>query len=234
MIYKLNSDVSINNCVSDVISDYQPSLFKYENRKSAKELRVLSLFSGCGGMDIGFEGGFICHRKSVNQEKDWIEHEINNDWVRLRKNRFKTIFANDILKEALLSWENYMSRYNIGSDTFYFQSIVELVKLHKIGAFSFPEDVDVVTGGFPCQDFSVAGKRQGFESKKMHDGTIRETEAPSEETRGKLYYWMKQVIDIVKPKMFIAENVKGLVNLGNVKDIIQIWGTERSVNESVG
>lgn len=32
---------------------------------------------------------------------------------------------------------------------------------------------------------------------------------------------MKQVIDIVKPKMFIAENVKGLVNLGNVKDIIQ-------------
>lgn len=221
MIYKLNSDVSLNNCVSDVISDYQPSLFKYENRKSAKELRVLSLFSGCGGMDIGFEGGFICHRKSVNQEKDWIEHEINNDWVRLRKNRFKTIFANDILKEALLSWENYMSRYNIGSDTFYFQSIVELVKLHKIGAFSFPEDVDVVTGGFPCQDFSVAGKRLGFESKKMHDGTIRETEASSEETRGKLYYWMKQVIDIVKPKMFIAENVKGLVNLGNVKDIIQ-------------
>lgn len=59
-----------------------------------------------------------------------------------------------------------MSRYNIGSDTFYFQSIVELVKLHKIGAFSFPEDVDVVTGGFPCQDFSVAGKRLGFESKK--------------------------------------------------------------------
>lgn len=33
--------------------------------------------------------------------------------------------------------------------------------------------------------------------------------------------WMKQVIDIVQPKMFIAENVKGLVSLGDVKDIIQ-------------
>ena len=32
---------------------------------------------------------------------------------------------------------------------------------------------------------------------------------------------MKQVIDLTKPKMFIAENVKGLVNLGNVKNIIQ-------------
>ena len=221
MNYRLNSDISLNDCVSDVISDYQPSLFKCENRKSAKELRVLSLFSGCGGMDIGFEGGFICHRKSVNQGKGWVEYEINNDWVRLKKNRFRTIFANDILKEALLSWENYMNRYNISSNAFYFKSIVELVKLHKTGAFSFPEDVDVVTGGFPCQDFSVAGKRLGFDSKKMHDGTIRETEASSEETRGKLYYWMKQVIDIVKPKMFVAENVKGLVNLGNVKDIIQ-------------
>ena len=44
---------------------------------------------------------------------------------------------------------------------------------------------------------------------------------PTEESRGKLYYWMKQVIDIVRPKIFIAENVKGLVNLGNVKEIIQ-------------
>ena len=29
-----------------------------------KDLKVLSLFSGCGGMDLGFEGNFICHTKS--------------------------------------------------------------------------------------------------------------------------------------------------------------------------
>ena len=52
-------------------------------------------------------------------------------------------------------------------------------------------------------------------------GVKRNENAPSEETRGKLYYWMKQVIDIVRPKVFVAENVKGLVNLGDVKDIIQ-------------
>lgn len=46
-------------------------------------------------------------------------------------------------------------------------------------------------------------------------------EIATEETRGKLYMWMKEVITITKPKIFIAENVKGLVNLHNVKEIIQ-------------
>lgn len=34
--------------------------------ESLDSLRVLSLFSGCGGMDLGFEGDFICHRKSIS------------------------------------------------------------------------------------------------------------------------------------------------------------------------
>ncbi|MFN6946660.1 MAG: DNA cytosine methyltransferase, partial [Cytophagaceae bacterium] len=45
--------------------------------------------------------------------------------------------------------------------------------------------------------------------------------AASAETRGQLYMWMKEVIEITQPKIFIAENVKGLVNLDNVKEIIQ-------------
>ena len=56
---------------------------------------------------------------------------------------------------------------------------------------------------------------------RTHDGKLRADDLPTEETRGKLYYWMKEVIDITKPKIFIAENVKGLVNMGQVKDIIQ-------------
>ena len=37
-----------------------------EERSEEGTLRILSLFSGCGGMDLGLEGGFICHRKSDN------------------------------------------------------------------------------------------------------------------------------------------------------------------------
>lgn len=40
--------------------------FNFANNEVTDDgsLRVLSLFSGCGGMDLGFEGGFICHKKS--------------------------------------------------------------------------------------------------------------------------------------------------------------------------
>ena len=100
-------------------------------------------------------------------------------------------------------------------------SIVDLVKSHHKGEKIFPDNIDIVTGGFPCQDFSVAGKRQGFKSLKSHDGkTILDKERPSIENRGQLYIWMKKVISIVKPKLFIAKNVKGLISLEDVKEII--------------
>ena len=188
---------------------------------SPEDLRVLSLFSGCGGMDLGFEGDFICHRRSVASHEDWIAEELDACWVRLRRTRFRTVFANDILKEAQVAWTQYMARFGRGGDVYHTDSIVDLVKRHYAGEDVFPGGIDVVTGGFPCQDFSVAGKRKGFASDKDHTGKRRMEDEASEETRGKLYYWMKQVIDITKPKVFIAENVKGLVNLGDVKSVIQ-------------
>lgn len=207
---------------SDFLSDIQIPI-NFDTRKELKgnSLKVLSLFSGCGGMDLGFEGAFIAHRKSFPEGSPFIHHPINKDWVMLKKTRFNTVFANDILKEAETAWTAYMSRFGHAPEMYHNMSIVELVKAQQAGADIFPKDIDVVTGGFPCQDFSVAGKRKGFDSDKNDKGKKRTDDEPTEETRGKLYFWMKQVIDITRPKVFVAENVKGLVNLGNVKDIIQ-------------
>ncbi len=186
-----------------------------------KDLRVLSLFSGCGGMDLGFEGGFLCHHKSISPLSSQIDEVVDAQWVRLKPTRFKLCFANDILREAMVAWRHYFRNYGYSADIYHFESIVDLVKKHRAGVEVFPLDIDLVTGGFPCQDFSVSGKRNGFESHRDHNGNVRTDDEPTEETRGKLYYWMKQVIDIVKPKMFVAENVKGLVSLSDVKEIIQ-------------
>jgi len=184
-------------------------------------LNVLSLFSGCGGMDLGFEGGFNILKSSLNEmlTPHYIDSYVDENQIKLKPTLFKTVFANDILGDARNAWVNHFKKKGYSPDLFHTDSIVDLVKLHKSGINVFPDNIDVVTGGFPCQDFSIAGKRNGFDSHKNHHGKLINN--ASEETRGKLYMWMKEVIEITKPKIFIAENVKGLVNLSNVKEIIQ-------------
>lgn len=202
----------------------KPKSLRRECSEPEKEvLNVLSLFSGCGGMDLGFEGGFSVLSNSVNKilTPQFIEKEFENGFVYLKKTKFKTVFANDILKDARNAWVHYFSRRGHSVDDFFSESIVDLVKMHRKGINVFPKNVDLVTGGFPCQDFSVAGKRKGFDSHKNHKGELINDKTASVETRGQLYMWMKEVIEITQPKMFIAENVKGLVNLANVKSIIQ-------------
>ncbi len=161
------------------------------------------------------------NRHCIPEGSPYIEKIINANFAVLQGTPFRLVFANDILPEAHTAWVNHFGKLGYSPDTYRFESIVDLVKRHRAGERVFPERVDVVTGGFPCQDFSVAGKRRGFNSHKDHRGRRIEGDVASVETRGMLYYWMREVVSIVQPKVFIAENVKGLVNLADVKEVIQ-------------
>lgn len=152
-------------------------------------MKLSSLFSGCGGMDLGFEGGFSF---------------LGQDYP---ATGIQTIFACDINPYAKIAWEHYFQH----DDVYHLESIVDVVTAMKNGTQPIVQ-ADIVTGGFPCNDFSVAGYRKGFTSHKNHHGIVEE-EIPSLETRGMLYYWMREYIGLVKPKIFYAENVEGLVSL---------------------
>lgn len=186
-------------------------------------MNLLSLFSGCGGMDIGFEGNFKCLKKSINTDihQDWIKKDFG-DWVQLAPTIFKTVFANDIRPDAKAAWVSYFEKNKSDANSIYhLDSVVDLVKRAISGEKIFPDNIDIVTGGFPCQDFSIAGKRLGFNSHKSHMGKLLENDEPSVESRGQLYMWMREVISLTAPKLFIAENVKGLTNLEDVKEVIE-------------
>lgn len=188
-----------------------------------RPLNVLSLFSGCGGMDLGLEGAFPVFKDCVNPaiHPIWATTPLNDELFLLPKTRFKTIFANDTKESAKHAWTNYFNGTRNSSGQFHHGSIVDFVKQAWDGSFTFPSNVDIVTGGFPCQDFSNAGKRNGFHSLRKHDGTLKSKDDPSIENRGLLYVWMRHVIDIVRPNIFIAENVQALTTMENVLETIQ-------------
>ena len=130
------------------------------SNKDNKKLRLLSLFSGCGGMDLGFTGGFDCLSKSVNRNihNDWIKEDKGN-WITLQETKFDTIFANDIRQDAQIAWTNYFSKFHKDStDRYKLESIVELVKAAEKGEFKFPENVSIVTGGIPLSRFFYCRK----------------------------------------------------------------------------
>lgn len=85
--------------------------------------------------------------------------------------------------------------------------------IHEIDFRPFHGKVDLLTGGFPCQAFSFAGKRLGFE-----------------ETRGTLFFELARAVKETQPKVFMAENVKGLLDhdggrtLQVIKDVIDELG----------
>ncbi len=174
-------------------------------------------------MDIGFEGKFTCLAKSINEtmHPEWIDKK-DGDWVTVAPTIFDTVFANDIRPDAKAAWVSYFGQKKANANEIYhIDSIVDLVKRAKEGDSAFPENIDIVTGGFPCQDFSIAGKRLGFNSQKSHLGIALETDEPSIENRGQLYMWMREVVTLTAPKLFVAENVKGLTNLADVKEVIE-------------
>lgn len=138
-------------------------------------IRVVSLFSGCGGMDVGFTGNF---------------EYLGNKYEDLG---FKICFANDIVQDACDTYEGYFKHKATCLD----------IKEYLDGNGVIP-DCDVVIGGFPCQDFSLAGKRGGFNTE-----------------RGRLYEQMKRVIVLKRPMIFVAENVKGLTNLSGALERIK-------------
>ena len=174
-------------------------------------------------MDIGFEGGFSCLKRSINTDlhPEWIS-EYNGKWVKVTETGFETVFANDIRPDAKAAWVSYFKEIkHEANEIYHLDSIVDLVKRAKEGEKIFPDNIDIVIGGFPCQDFSISGKRKGFNSEKSHNGEKLEVGEPTVESRGQLYMWMKEVISIVQPNIFVAENVKGLTTLEDVKDVIE-------------
>lgn len=83
------------------------------------------------------------------------------------------------------------------------EDIVEVSKRDLLKEFKLKEgELDLISGGYPCQSFSYAGKKLGLD-----------------DVRGTMFYYYAEFIKQLKPKMFLAENVKGLTTHDGGKTI---------------
>ena len=120
-----------------------------------REFTAISLFSGAGGLDMGFEYA-----------------------------GFKTIWANDFEADACKTHENWSKAKVVCGD------------IAKVDASDVP-NADIMLGGFPCQGFSLSGPRKIDDSRNV------------------LYKHYVRIVKAKKPMMFVGENVKGLLTMGN-------------------
>jgi len=140
-----------------------PTLSVKANYRKQAKYSVVSMFSGCGGMDLGFQGGFEIFGKLYP------------------KLPFEIIWANDLNEAACRTY-----RKNLG-DHIHCGDVWSLVP-------KLPKKTDILIGGFPCQDISINGKGVGVSG-----------------ARSGLYRAMVAAVGKLKPKVFVAENVRALL-----------------------
>jgi DNA (cytosine-5)-methyltransferase 1 len=136
------------------------------------KLKVLDLYSGIGGFSLGF------HRAGGFETVGFCE--IDEHCGKVLKKNFPNVYIYKNVKD-------FHGNMNIKIKDSY---------------MPFRDNVDVVCGGFPCQDVSVAGKQRGLIDEK------------GKTTRSGLWFEFKRIIKEVRPRWVVIENVRNLLNNG--------------------
>ncbi|GKH59947.1 DNA (cytosine-5-)-methyltransferase [Campylobacter ureolyticus] len=107
----------------------------------------------------------------------------------------KNVGFSEIDKSAILTYKSFFDvkkEENLGD-------------IKKLEAEILPK-FELLIAGFPCQSFSIVGKREGFLNEK----------------NGEIIFYLAKILETKKPKYFILENVKGLISLNQGKNLNEI------------
>lgn len=158
-------------------------------------MKYFSTFTGIGGFELGINKAYEeLHNLRPNELADSERpEELHNTTNKLQQ--WECVGYSEINKYAIQIYQSKFPEHkNYGDIT-------------KIIASELP-DFDLFVGGFPCQAFSIAGKRGGFK-----------------DTRGTLFFDCARILKEKQPRNFILENVKGLLSHDNGRTFKTIINT---------
>ena len=160
-------------------------------------IRVATVFSGIGSiehaldrLDIPHKIVFACDNGDipVKYNEDEELKKIKNMHSKKEKKEYvDKLYSSQSTKQNYVK-KSYMANYKIDEDDFHLD-----IKL--LDGTDYKGKVDLFVGGSPCQSFSMVGKRKGLE-----------------DARGLLIFQFCRLVNEIQPKMFIYENVKGILN----------------------
>lgn len=163
-------------------------------------LRVATVFSGIGSIEhaldrlnIPHKIVFACDNGDIPIEYDEVEElkKIKSMKSKIEKKKYVDfLYSSQTTKQNYVK-KSYLANYDIDENDFHLD-----IKL--LDGTDYKNQVDLFVGGSPCQSFSMVGKRKGLE-----------------DSRGLLIYQYLRLVNEIQPKMFIYENVKGLLNHDN-------------------
>lgn len=178
-----------------------------------KTLRIGTVFSGIGAPEqalfrmgiknkivFACDNGEIELKESVEDIKKMIAGKSDSQTNKIIKTLYKNTNKKNYVKQS------YFANYDIKEKDWYDD-------IRFLNGEKYVDKIDLLVGGSPCQSFSIIGKRAGLE-----------------DTRGTLFYDYARLISQTKPKVFVYENVPGML----VHDHGNTWKVIYSVFKSLG
>ncbi len=171
-------------------------------------IRLATAFSGIGAieqalerMNIDYELEFACDNGDIEIDIDYDKEYkkiIKMKSISEKREYVDNLYLINSRKHNYVK-DAYLANYNVKDNNFFFD-----VKL--LDGNDFKNKVDLFVGGSPCQSFSIAGARGGFE-----------------DARGTLFYEFARLVKEIQPTVFIYENVYGVLthDKGNTWKVMQ-------------
>ena len=167
-------------------------------------MKYFSTFSGIGGFELGIKQAYesnnehahISERSIQKKRSQGRKRSVDKHRILLHdRNRTAPLCVgySEIDKYVIQVYNKQFNHKNYGDIT-------------KIDTNKLP-NFDLLVGGFPCQTFSIAGKRKGFD-----------------DTRGTLFFDLARILADKRPRNFVFENVKGLLSHEQGKTFQTILG----------
>lgn len=180
-------------------------------------MRYFSTFTGIGGFELGIQLAYVDSIKR-SEERGVKEDTERNEGQGFQPTEGKDTGTTnrqprsnnwDFSNEGQPTCVGYseIDKYAVQVYQKHFPTHTNYGDITKINADTLP-DFDLLVGGFPCQSFSIAGKRGGFE-----------------DTRGTLFFDLARILRAKRPRLFLFENVKGLLSHDNGRTFSTIIST---------